>query len=240
MEELAQKAVLKALSGEWGEALKINLQIIKKDPQNKNNFTVDALNRAAKACARLGYLEKAKKFSREVLVMDPMNSIAGKALEKWEGLESTENIDGHASLPPAHHFLEEPGKTKIVPLLNLGDQRLIAQIDSGCEVKLSAHSHKVSIITLDGKYVGRLPDDLAAHLKRLIELGNCYKVLVKSVDKSEVKVFIKELIRSDAVKYVTSFPLERTNYVSFTPPELVQRKSKRLYVKSVLQNFPQF
>lgn len=117
-------------------------------------------------------------------------------------------------------ILEEPGKTKIISLINLGDSKLIAELDSGDEVKLDSHSHRMAVNTFDGKYMGRLPDDISARLKMLISSGNEYKVYVKCTEANDLKVFIKEIKnKSD----VPSFPIEKIEYTTFTPPELVHK-----------------
>lgn len=207
----AQKAIAQALAGNWKEALKLNKEILKKDPKD-----VDALNRLARAHAELGNSKKAKSLVKKVLKIDPFNTIATKALLKWK--------DGAGSKTPqiaitsVEDFLEEPGKTKLVSLLYLGDSSLISKLDAADEVKFSPGAHRISVITIDGKYIGRLPDDLSARLRRFIKAGNIYKVVIKSTEPNDVKIFIKEVKRAEALADVPSFSAERVDYVSFTPP----------------------
>lgn len=213
----AQTAITLALSGKWQEAIEINLEIIKDNPED-----VDALNRLARAYAEIGKKTEACEFTKKVLKIDPVNPIALKCIDKWKnGREEGIHSQCHTS---AETFLEEPGKTKLVSLLNLGETKVFANLDPGEEVKLFCHAHKVSINTLDGKYIGRLPDDLAARLRGLIKSGNKYQVLMKSVDPKEIKVFIRELGKDPRVKDIPSFPTEKIDYVSFTPPELIHKK----------------
>jgi hypothetical protein len=94
-------------------------------------------------------------------------------------------------------------------------------LDPGEEVKLAAYSHRVSVTTCDGKYIGRLPDDISARLKYLIKGGNKYQALVKSVSPKEISVFVRELEKGPRMEGSPSFPPEKIDYVSFTPPELV-------------------
>ncbi|MCH7641011.1 tetratricopeptide repeat protein [Patescibacteria group bacterium] len=216
-QDLAQKAVSSALSGHWEEALEINKQILKESPKD-----VDALNRLARTYAELGNLTKARTTAKKVVKLDQFNSIAVKSLEKWKGLKKGETTASGPS--SARAFLEEPGKTKIVSLLHLGDAKTIAKLDSGDEVKLNIHSHRVSITTSDGKYIGRLADDLSARLKKLIGYGNEYQAYVKSTDKNDVKIFIRETHRSPELSDIPSFSTDKIDYISFTPPELVHKK----------------
>jgi tetratricopeptide (TPR) repeat protein len=215
--DLAQRAVSAALESNWEEAVRLNEEILKNTPSD-----IDALNRLSRAYSELGNLPKAKKAAEKVLKLDPFNTIASKALARWKGLKKAETQ--HSSVGKADAFLEESGRTKIVPLLHLGDKKLIAKLDAGDEVALTTHSHRISVVTLDGKHIGKLPDDISARLRKLISLGNEYQVLMKSIEPNEVKVFIREAKRGKKASNVASFPPEKIDYVSFTPPELVHKK----------------
>jgi tetratricopeptide (TPR) repeat protein len=210
---LAQKAVGFALAGSWEEALKINLEILSQNPED-----VDALNRLARCYSETGNTEKAMATTQKVLKIDPINSIAQKCLVRWKAARPGEN---HKSCTPSGEaFLEESGRTKMITLINPGDSNLFANLDSGDEVKLSAYAHKVSVVDDSGKYIGCLPDDLAARLRNFMKKGNKYQVLVKSIDAKDVTVLIRELENKTGV---ASFPPEKIDYVTFTPPELVHR-----------------
>lgn len=207
-EDLAQKAVTAALAGDWKEAEKINKQILKDEKSD-----VDALNRLARAYAEQGNLKKAKEAAQKVLRINPFNQIANKSLKKWKSLRHGETTTSGPS--SAEAFLEEPGKTKMVSLLHLGAPSVLAKLDAGDEVKLAPHKHRVSVTTLDGKYIGRLPDDIAALLRKFTKKGNEYQTLIKSVEPKGILVFIRETKRSEKLKDVPSFPVEKNNYISF-------------------------
>ena len=217
--DLAQEAISHALSGNWKGATEINLQILKSDPEN-----IDALNRLARAYSELGDLKKARDTAQKVLKKDSYNTIAKKALEKWKGLKKGEKYTSQPS--SAQMFLEEPGKTKIISVLHLGSTSVLAKLDAGDEGKLNSHSHRASVTTLDGKYIGRLPDNLSARLRKFIQMGNEYQVFIKSVNKNDVKVFIRESKRAPSLSDVPTFTSERIDYISFTPPELVHKKDE--------------
>ena len=212
----SQTAISMALSGDWSGAVKVNLEIISGSPED-----VDAINRLARAYWELGKVTEAREATKRVLKMDPCNPIALKCFEKKKSVNSP--CVRFASPTSNESFLEEPGKTRLVTLLNLGDAKIFANLDPGEEVKLFSHSHRVSINTLDGKYIGRLPDDLAARLRSLIKGGNKYQVLMKSVDPKEITVFIRELEKGPNAPDIPSFPTEKIDYVSFTPPELIHK-----------------
>src|SRR3989344_4236153 len=111
--DLAQKAISAAISGNWENAVEINQKILQIDKEN-----IDALNRFAKAYSELGNIVKAKSVSSKVLGLDPYNKIANKCIERWKGLKQGESVRSHGVT--GNLFIEEPGKTKIVSLINLG------------------------------------------------------------------------------------------------------------------------
>jgi len=184
--DLAQKAILAALKGEWEDAVKYNRSALKDCPDD-----VQTLNRLAKAYRELGKVKQARYFCRKVIRIDPIDSIALRNLENWENIKASKRTPSCAS--GAANFIEEPGKTKLVSLLYLGDPGLISKLSAGEELILSPHSHRVSVTTKDYKYVGRLPDDLSARLRQYVKLGNSYRVIVKSVDQHNIVVFITAL-----------------------------------------------
>jgi hypothetical protein len=77
---------------------------------------------------------------------------------------------------------------------------------------------------VEGKYIGRLPDDLSARIKKLVALENKYEALIKSIDpQSQVKIFIREVAKGKKAAQIISFPGDKLEYVSFTSPELVEK-----------------
>lgn len=201
-QDLAQKSISLALEGLWKEAIKVNKEILTDNPTD-----TETLNRLAKAYFESGDVIKAKSTCQKILKIDPIDSIASKNLAKWKGIKG--KITPGCQPSQTASFIEEAGKTKLVPLLNLGDSRIIAKLNACDEIKLATHAHKVSLTTLDGRYVGRLPDDLASRLRHLISAGNLYQVIIKSIDQKGIRVFIKEIQRSKKMQSVPSFPLDK-------------------------------
>ena len=219
--DLAQEAINAALTGDWKKAIELNKLLLEKDPKD-----VDALNRLARSYAETGKITKARSLAEKVIKIDSFNTIAAKSLQKWKTLKIKNNGVFTTGTSSAQFFLEEPGKTKIAALVHAGDSSQLATLDSGDEVHLNNHGHRASITTPDGKYVGRLPDDLSSRLRKLLSYGNKYRVFIKSIDKKEVKVFIREIYRSPKQGDIPSFSSEKLDYVSFTPPELVHSKQE--------------
>ena len=215
--DLAQEAVSHALKGNWKEAIKANKLILKNDSND-----IDSLNRLARAHAELGSFNKARLCAKKVLKIDPFNNIATRSLKKWKNIKKGSGSSFQHT--PLQAFLEEPGKTKIVSLIHLGGNSVIANLDSGDKVKISNHGHRVTINTADGKYIGRTADDLSSRLRRLMSVGYDYAAYIKSTDPSDVRIFIKEIERPPAYSDIPSFSSEKIEYISFTPPELVHKK----------------
>lgn len=198
---LAQKAVSLALEGQWEEAIKVNKELLKAYPDD-----VETLNRLAKAYFESGNIKRARSISAKVLKFNPTDPIANKNLSRWKSLTGVKK--SCRTNHQAANFIEEPGKTKLVSLLNLGDKKVIAKLNAGDEVRLTTHAHRVCVLTLDGKYLGRLPDDLAARLIRLTKSGNTYQVFLKSLEPESIKVFIREIFKAKKMARVQSFPPE--------------------------------
>lgn len=224
----AQEAINSALKGDWGKAVTLNLQILNDVPED-----TEALNRLARAYAELGNMKRAKGLAKKVLKIDPFNSIASKSLNKWKVVKTNAKNILVTNQSSTRTFLEEPGRTKITSLLNLGEKKVVASLNTGDELRLNSRGHRVCVTTIDEKYIGRLTDDISARLRNLIKIGNEYEVLVKSAEAGSVKVFIKETKKSERAADIPSFPTEKIEYVSFTPPELVHSRDKISYTEEV-------
>lgn len=201
---LSQIAIDAALDSKWDEALKLNKQIIKVDPQN-----VDALNRLARGYMELGKGNLAKKYYSEALKFDPYNPIAIKNLKiiksfKPNGLEHTPTTNGYSRLSPAL-FLQEPGKTKIVSLLKVAEPQKLSQAFCGMRVEMIIKNRKITIVDLNGNYMGVLPDDTSHLMLKLLKGGNKYDLFIKSIRVNGLAILIKEVHRSKRFKNQPSF-----------------------------------
>lgn len=224
-DDLTQQAIQFALSGNWKQAIKINLALLKSNPKD-----TEIMNRLARAYLQTGQKTLAHRTYAKVLKIDKFNTIALKNLD----LLKTLKIDRSVHRPPASSaptpvFLEEPGSTKNVSLTRLGDDRIIGNLHPGDPVTILCREHNVVAISQTKQYLGRLPDDLAARLRTLLKAGNTYSAWIRSLDLSTpthtVKIFIKEIYRCPKYRDTPSFPLvEKLSYAAFTPPELVHEE----------------
>lgn len=204
---LHEAAIDAALDSRWDEALKLNKQIIKLDPQN-----IDALNRQARAYMEMGKSNLAKKHYAEVLKIDPYNPIALKNLKivkafKSNGLMPVSNGVNKLS---ASLFLQEPGKTKIVSLLNVAEPQKLSQAFCGMKVEMIIKNRKITVIDSRDNYLGVLPDDISFRLLKFLKGGNKYELFIKSIKVNGLAVLIKETHRSKRFKNQPSF-LENSN-----------------------------
>lgn len=199
---LLDLAIQSALKCDWKSAIKINKLILDDDPKD-----IEALNRLARAYYESGDRNNAKKISTKTLSIDPENKIAKKALQKYNNNKkvSVESVDQYIN---AADYIEEIGITKQVILLNRCSEETLSTLDSGDEVILSTHSHRVTVSTLNHKYIGKIPDDLSARLRKLTKSGYKYKVIIKSINDNCIKVIIKETERGKGFENMQSFPRE--------------------------------
>lgn len=215
--DLEQTAIQFALSGNWTDAVDVNKRLLELSENN-----VDAMNRLVRAYTELGKLKEAKVYVENVLKLDPFNTIALKAKDRLKSLKNGDiQYQSKSNVTSPNLFIEEPGKTKVVSLMHLGSIDTLMELDSGDELKMNCSAHRVSVVTQNGKFVGRIPDDVSARLKKLTSLKYEYRLIVKSVDKNEVKVLVREIVRPTKYHDVASFTAEKMSYVAFTPPELV-------------------
>ena len=214
-------AIQEALSGNWKEAIKINLQII-----NKNSKDIDALNRLGRAYMETGQKSKAILYYSKVLALDKFNSIASKNLDLIKKSRAKGQTPNQTSSTLTAQFLEEPGVTKTVSLIRLGDPKPISSYHPGTPVKIVARGHFVSVVSMSNQYLGRLPDDLSSRIRPFLTAGNKYSAWIKSVDSgASLKIFVREIARVSKYKNIPSFPItEKLTYAAFTPPELVHEE----------------
>lgn len=211
LEKLAIKA---AIESDWEKAQKLNLAIVKQNPQDFSAF-----NRLARAYAELGKIEQARKAYRKVLSLDRDNPIASKNLERLSGVGKAKAPPQKKGPSPSDIFLEEPGKTKVVKLVRLAAPSVLSGLDNADPVYLVPKKRNVSVTSEDGSHLGVIPDDLSARLIRLMQGGNRYEAFVKVVKKGELQIFIRETFRSRRFKNFPSFTPSGTPYSPYLDPE---------------------
>lgn len=203
---LHRQAINAALSFNWEEAVELNKQIIKEQPEN-----TDSLNRLARALFELGKYPQAKKIYQSVLKLDPYNSIAQKNLKKLSAFKKTEE-DGSTLHSQANYttlsaslFLEEAGITKVINLIKLAEPQKLSRLSPGLMVNLTLKNRGITVTDQNEVYLGVLPDDMSHLLSRMMKGGNKYQALVKSVKPNSLSIIVRETFRSKKFKNQPSF-----------------------------------
>lgn len=208
MNSLKNQAIQTALQGDWNSAISLNQQILQEEPEN-----IDALNRLAFAYATLGNISDAKEYYQKVLQLDMQNPIATKNLKRLSGLNG--KAPSLATYRMNNIFIEEPGKTKVIELLNIADQKATSHLRCGEELQLQVKRMKIFVLDNEKQYIGMLPDDTSKRLIDFIQGGNQYEAYVKTVDDHKVTVFVKETFRSPKFKNHQSFITTEKSKLSF-------------------------
>jgi hypothetical protein len=100
--------------------------------------------------------------------------------------------------------LEEPGKTKVVELVNIAQPKIVEALRTGQSLELNIK--RLKIFALEGtQYIGVLPDDIARRLIKFIKNGCKYEAYVKSSNQHKVTIFVKEIKKTSRYKDQPSF-----------------------------------
>ena len=192
------QAIQTALEGNWQEAIALNKSLIHENPED-----IDALNRLALAYSITGKLKEAKSSYQKVIKIDPLNPIALRNIKRFKEKNFTPS-NGHSLTQINNGFLEEPGKTKVIELINMAQPKILESLRTGQSVELSVK--RLKIFVSEGKqYIGVLPDDVARRLIKFINAGCKYNAYIKSSNPHKVTVFLKEIKKVTKFKDQPSF-----------------------------------
>lgn len=202
VEQLEQQAIDAAVNNDWKEAININKNIIKIDKVN-----IDALLRLAFANFQMNKIEEAKKYYKKSLKFQPGNRVAFENLERIKIITAKMSKKHKPSLTlDPNLFLEVPGKTKSVSLVNLGQKNIIAQLSISQEVYLVPKKRRIEIRNKNKDYIGSLPDDISKRLTIFIKAGSEFTAYIKEVLLNKIVVFIREEKKGKKVQKYFSFP----------------------------------
>lgn len=200
---LEQQAVDAAISSNWDRAIELNKEIISTDKTNLGAFL-----RLGFAQLQSGQLEDASKSYKKALKLQPKHQIATENLERIEILLKQKAPDKKKEkkhLDP-NIFLDIPGKTKTVQLSNLGQKQHLADLYIGEEMEMKNKKRRLEVRSLNGDYIGALPDDICKRLSFFLEKESVYQTFIKEASLSRILIFIKEVSKGEEVKGYISFP----------------------------------
>lgn len=203
LDQLEQQAVDAAVNFNWQVAIDANKEIISMDKKN-----LAANLRLGFAYLQMQKFSEAKKFYRKALKIQSSNSVALENLERIKVLQlkSSRKIKKAQIFLDPNLFLEVPGKTKSVVLVNLGQKNILANLNVGQEAMLKSKKRKVEVRSKENEYLGSLPDDLSRRLLVFLKAQSKYSVFIKEANLSRVTVFINELKKGKKVQNYLSFP----------------------------------
>lgn len=204
--KITDLAIAAALAQNWDEAIAHNKELLQENAEN-----VAALNRLAYAYLKSSDVETAKLTYKKVLKIDKYNPIAVKNLKLLEYVHKDDLTHMTHAVPSPTVFLEEPGKTKTVVLVNPAPFRTLANVMTAQRVEMHPKKRCIEVRDTKGTYLGALPDDLSFRLHQFIDAGNTYEVYVKNIQKNTISVFIIERIRSKKFLNIPSFAISSSN-----------------------------
>lgn len=212
--DLFAQAIKTALNNSWTEAIQLNELLLKENPED-----VETLNRLGFAFRQAGQTDQAIKTYRKVLKFDRFNPIARKNLKLLETMPKykSRNSKPNTADCSLEMFVEEPGKTKLVNLVNLAPSTILSSLSCGYPVSLMIKRRTILVTTQNKTYLGALPDDLSSRLIKLLSLGCHYNAFIKTVEPKNLSIFIRETFRSAKQANQSSFPVFNQNRQS--PPK---------------------
>lgn len=216
IDTLEQQAVNAAVAQKWDAAVELNEKILHLDKTN-----IGATLRLGYAYLQQEMMKESRKYYQKALKLQPKNPVALENLERITILEESAggknpSIKTKAILDP-NMFLEIPGKTKSVSLVNLGQKNHLAELDIGEKVEIKLKRRKIEVRTLTNDYIGYLPDDVSKRMIYFMEANSTYTAYVKEANSNKVVVFIREENKGAKVAHYSSFP-SKTAIVS-TPKD---------------------
>ena len=224
-------AIAYAVERRWELAAKANRALLAGDPTD-----AEASNRLGKALTELGKPRLAIGAYRQALESDPTNTIARKNLERLEA-EHAAARSAKKSAPAArtvkaksrgaklkqngaagpalstHSLIDESGKSAEFTLLRPVPEA-IASVTAGDAAALQPLPHGVSV-AVNGAMLGQIEPRAGLRLKRMIEGGNEYAVVIRRAEGAEIVVYVRES-RVDA---------SLAGQASFLPPPAKPRRT---------------
>jgi len=195
MVSLKSQAIKTALVGDWTNAISINQSILQEEPND-----IDTLNRLAFAFLSVGDTKQAKALYEKVLTLDMHNPIAIRNLKRLNDPNTKKTTVTINNL-----FIEEPGKTKVIELINLADKKVVAHLRSGEQVSIRIKRNKIFAIDCENQYLGMIADDICQRLIKFMDGGNEYEAYIRTVENNRVSIFVRETKRVKKYKNEPSF-----------------------------------
>lgn len=203
LQRLKDQAIETAVSGNYEAAIELNQKILAECSEDS-----DALMQLAHAYWQTGELKNAEKYYQKTLIIEPENTLAKNRLALLKTLvrKAADKLKRtKARIISLADFIEEPGKTKVVRLSNIGKPEHINLLSIGEEVFFGIRRRKLSLRDINNNYVGCLPDDISKRLIEFINHKSKYEAFIFLIDRNDVRVFIQEVKKGLKFRNLSSF-----------------------------------
>jgi len=234
-------AINHALERRWDLAAEANRALLQEDESD-----VESANRLGKALTELGDVKRAIEAYEQALRIEPTNAIARKNLARLEeqrkakrGTKATKppakakgrtvvataprRIDVAAESLRTSPLIEERGKSAdlVLQRVNLD---AASDVSVGDEAVLEPTASGVSVKSTDGITLGHIEPRIGLRIKRMMEGGNRYSVIIRRAEGESVVVHVRETFKHPSL----------VGQASFLPPatDARRRTAPRAYTKT--------
>jgi tetratricopeptide (TPR) repeat protein len=232
-----EAAIAFALARRWEEAAAENRSLVDEFPDD-----IEAANRLGKALTELGDLDGAAEAYQKTLAFDATNVIAKRNLQRIEEMKAQAPAKGKrapaarksaksasGATPAAvrpQSLIEESGRSAEFTLLE-PDAKALRDVSAGDPAELVPTAQGVSVRSIAGQILGHIEARAGLRLRRLMQGGNQYAVLIRRIADGEATMYIRETLRTP----------EQQDEPSFLPPATATRRrlATRAYTKSVVR-----
>jgi len=186
-QQRSQEAISLAMLGHWQQAVETNNGILALFPED-----VDTHNRLGRAYLELGDYNQSREFYSRALKIDPYNAIARKNLQRLSYAKETVNNVAASERVEPYQFIEEIGKAGVVSLYDLVGKEVLAKMAAGNRLQLKISGANLTAVNRWGEYLGKVDQQYARRLIKMMNAGNQYSATVVSVAEDAISIIIRE------------------------------------------------
>ena len=231
----SETAIGYALDRRWELAAEENRALLDEDPDD-----LEAANRLGKALTELGQVKAAIEAYQRTLAIDATNAIARKNLTRLEAQQTSSRGSRRAATSRARGkslkkkaatatqdtsqgetlrtlaLVEESGKSAEFTLLR-PNREAVAELSVGDSAELELTANGIAVTSTAGVALGHIEPRAGARLKRMIEGGNRYAVVVRQIGDEGATVHIRETHTDPSLVGQASFLPQPTRGKGSTP-----------------------
>ena len=215
-------AIAAAIAGDWKRAASENRALLDESPRD-----VEAANRLGKALTELGQKKQAIEAYRTALAIDSANPIARKNLTRLEDTKApakaavSRRADSTDVAKPATSLIEASDRAAEFTLQQ-ANAAAIEKLDPGVRAQLELNPRGVAVRSLGGELLGYIEPRAGLRLRRMIEGGNRYEAVVRTITDAGVVVHVRETYKHPSL----------VGQASFLQSPAARRRTFRAYTKN--------